>query len=84
MWRKDTKKKTNKEEDVERVADEIPSELGGEADVIGPKAIGSAITRELGRLSRSGPRDRARATKFNTLIHTHTSISTIMVLNLIK
>ena len=35
---KDTKKKTNEEEHVERVADEIPSELGGEADVIEAKA----------------------------------------------
>eukprot|EP01050_Picozoa_sp_SAG11_P015421 SAG11_NODE_1998_length_3943_cov_6.764828_1_plen_45_part_10 len=30
LWGKDTKEKTNNEEDVERVADEIPSELGGE------------------------------------------------------
>eukprot|EP01050_Picozoa_sp_SAG11_P003491 SAG11_NODE_198_length_12679_cov_7.778537_3_plen_79_part_00 len=28
LWGKDTKKKTDKEEVVERVADEIPSELG--------------------------------------------------------
>ena len=39
---KDTKKKTNEEEDVERVADEIPSELGGEADIIEAKASASA------------------------------------------
>ncbi len=42
LWGKDTKKKTNKEEDVERVADEIPSDLGGEADVIEAKASASA------------------------------------------
>eukprot|EP01050_Picozoa_sp_SAG11_P017989 SAG11_NODE_2656_length_3121_cov_2.233212_4_plen_58_part_00 len=34
MWGKDTKKKTNNEEDVERVADEIPSELGGEGECL--------------------------------------------------
>ena len=42
LWGKDTKKKTNEEEDVERVANEIPSEFGGEADVIGAKASASA------------------------------------------
>eukprot|EP01050_Picozoa_sp_SAG11_P008353 SAG11_NODE_733_length_7467_cov_4.673453_6_plen_63_part_00 len=42
LWGKDTKEKTNNEEDVERVADEIPSELGGEADIIEAKANASA------------------------------------------
>eukprot|EP01050_Picozoa_sp_SAG11_P006601 SAG11_NODE_517_length_8815_cov_35.866797_11_plen_57_part_01 len=39
---KDTKEKTNNEEDVERVADESQSELGGEADIIEAKASASA------------------------------------------
>eukprot|EP01050_Picozoa_sp_SAG11_P010547 SAG11_NODE_1062_length_5998_cov_67.555518_1_plen_76_part_00 len=43
LWGKDTKEKTNNEEDVERVADEIPSELGGEADIIEAKASSSNL-----------------------------------------
>ena len=39
MWGKDTKKKADKEKVVERVADEIPSELGGEADVMGSRRL---------------------------------------------
>eukprot|EP01050_Picozoa_sp_SAG11_P009697 SAG11_NODE_929_length_6503_cov_9.709557_7_plen_65_part_00 len=44
LWGKDTKEKTNNayEEDVERVADESQSELGGEADIIEAKASASA------------------------------------------
>eukprot|EP01050_Picozoa_sp_SAG11_P032828 SAG11_NODE_10854_length_801_cov_0.915954_1_plen_65_part_00 len=42
LWAKDTKKKTDKEKDVERAADEIPSELGDEADVDKAKTSTSA------------------------------------------
>ena len=46
LWGKDTKEKTNNEEDVERVADETPSELGGEADIIEAKASASEECRD--------------------------------------
>eukprot|EP01050_Picozoa_sp_SAG11_P001992 SAG11_NODE_95_length_17051_cov_3.557102_14_plen_49_part_00 len=39
MRGKDTKKKTDKAEVVERVADEIPSELGGELSIFLPGCL---------------------------------------------